>query len=101
MNRVMSGTLVIHCPECSSTLKVDSETGAVLGHEPPARKDKLASLEEAAKEIQRRKARAEDLFEATVEREKHKSEILEKTFKEALQKAKTDPAKPRGIFDDE
>ena len=101
MTAGMSDTLFVQCPDCGSTLKVDVKTGAVLSHEPAARKDKLASLEEAAKEIQRRKARAEDLFAATVEREKHKSEILEKTFKEALQKAKTDPAKPRGIFDDE
>ncbi len=101
MTRGMSDTLLVQCPACSATLKVDASTGAVIAHEPPAHKDKLASLEEAAKEIQRRKARAEDLFEATVEREKHKSEILEKTFKEALQKAKTDPGKPRGIFDDE
>ncbi len=97
----MGDTLLIQCPDCGSTLKVDARTGAVLAHEAPVHKDKLASLEEAAKEIQRRKARAEDLFEATVEREKHKSEILEKTFKEALHKAKTDPSKPHGIFDDE
>jgi len=101
MTRAMSEHLLVHCPECASTLKVDAETGAVLSHEAPAHKDKLASLEDAAREIQRRKARAEDLFAATVEREKHKSEILEKTFKEALQKAKTEPGKPRGIFDDE
>jgi len=101
MTAPMADTLLVHCPDCGSTLKIDAATGAVLAHEPPAQKDKLASLEDAAKEIQRRKARAEDLFAATVEREKHKSEILEKTFKEALQKAKTDPTKPRGIFDDE
>ena len=101
MTRGMSDFLLVQCPECASTLKVDAETGAVLSHETPAHKDKLSSLEDAAKENLRRKARAEDLFAATVEREKHKSEILEKTFKEALQKAKTDPAKPRGIFDDD
>ena len=39
---------------------------------------------------------------ATVEREKHKSEILEKTFRQALEKAQQEPnTKPRGIFDDE
>ncbi len=97
----MGETLLVQCPDCASTLKVDAKTGAVLSHEPAAPKDRLASLEDAAKEIQRRKARAEDLFAATVEREKHKSEILEKTFKEALQKAQTEPGKPRGIFDDE
>ena len=62
---------------------------------------KLGSFEEAAKENVRRKERAEDLFAATVEREKNKSSILDKTFKEALERAKADPSKPKGIFDDE
>ena len=97
----MSDYLVVPCPDCGATLKVDRETGAVLGHESAASKNKLKSLEEAARENVRRKERAEDLFAATVEREKHKSDILEKTFKEALERAKTDPSKPRGIFDDE
>lgn len=98
----MSDALLVHCPDCGATIKVDAATGAVLSHEPAANKKKLGSFEEAAKEIARQKERAEDLFAATVEREKHKSEILEKTFREALEKAKTDPAsKPRGIFDDE
>jgi len=74
----------------------------VLSHEPAATKNKLGSLEEAAKEIERRKERAADLFAATVEREKHKSEILEKTFRQALEKAQQEPnTKPRGIFDEE
>ena len=45
----------------------------------------------------RRKERAEDLFAATVEREKNKSSILDKTFKEALERAKADPSKPKGF----
>ena len=93
----MSDTVLVLCPDCGSTLKVDPDTGAVLSHESVVSKNKLSSLEDAAKEIQRRKARAEDLFAATVEREKHKSEILEKTFREALEKAQGDPSKPRGI----
>ncbi|KAA0251488.1 hypothetical protein FBQ97_04605 [Acidobacteria bacterium ACD] len=97
----MSEPLVVHCPDCGSVLKVDRETGAVLEHQAAATLKKLKSLEEAAQENVRRKERAEDLFAATVEREKHRSEILEKTFKDALERAKGDPAKPRGIFDDE
>ena len=98
----MADVLVIHCPDCEATLKVDVATGAVLSHEPAVTKRKLGSLEEAAAENARRKERAQDLFAATVEREKHKSEILEKTFQQALERAKNDPAtKPRGIFDDE
>jgi len=98
----MADVLVIHCPDCEATLKVDPATGAVLSHEPAVTKRKLGSLEEAAAENARRKERAEDLFAATVEREKHKSEILEKTFREALQKAQQAPAtRPRGPFDDD
>ncbi len=97
----MSDHLLVHCPDCGSTLKVEKETGAVLSHESAATKTKLGSFEEAARENARRKERAEDLFAATVEREKNKSSILDKTFKEALERAKADPSKPKGIFDDE
>ena len=98
----MDDVLVIRCPDCESTLKVDRATGAVLSHEPAASKRKLGSIEEAAAEVARRKERAEDLFAATVEREKHKSEILEKTFREALQKAQKEPAgRPRNPLDDD
>jgi len=98
----VSDVLLVQCPDCESTLKVDVKTGAVLSHEPPAHKNKLKSLEEAAQENVRRRDRAADLFAATVEREKNKSEILEKTFQQALERAQKDPAaKPRGIFDDE
>ena len=97
----MNDHLLVLCPDCGTTLKVDSETGAVLSHESVASKTKLGSLEEAARENTRRKERAEDLFAATVEREKHKSAILDKTFREALEKAQKDPGKPKGIFDDD
>lgn len=94
--------LLIQCPDCGSTMTVDRATGAVIAHEPAASKRKLGSLEEAAQEIARQRERAADLFAATVEREKHKSDILEKTFKQALEKAQKDPAtRPRGIFDDD
>jgi hypothetical protein len=98
----MSAPLTIHCPECESILIVDPDTGAILRHEGPSTQRKVGSLEEAAQEVVRRKERAEGLFAATFEREKNKKEILEKTFQEALEKAKKDPsARPRGIFDDE
>lgn len=97
----MSDHVLVLCPDCGSTLKVDADTGAVLSHESASTKNKLSSFEDAAKENQRRKDRAEDLFTATVEREKHKSEILDKTFREALEKAQKDPGKPKGIFDDD
>jgi hypothetical protein len=98
----MADVLLVHCPDCDATLRVDPATGAVLSHEPAASKKKLSSFEEAAQENVRRKDRAAELFAATVEREKHKSEILEKTFREALEKAQQEPnTKPRGIFDEE
>jgi len=98
----MGDAILVHCPDCDATLQVDPSTGAVLSHEPAAHKNKLGSLEEAAKEAERLKTRAADLFAATVEREKHKSEILEKTFRQALEKAQQEPnTRPKGIFDDD
>ena len=98
----MDDVFVIQCPDCESTLKVDRATGAVLSHEPVAMKRKLGSIEEAAAEVARRTERANDLFAASFEREKHKSEILEKTFREALEKAQKDPpTRPRSPFDDD
>lgn len=93
--------LLVQCPDCASTLKVDARTGAVLSHAPPASRKKLSSFEDAAKEMARQKERAEDLFSATVEREKKKSEILEKTFREALTRAQADPSRPRNPMDDD
>ncbi|MCG3193505.1 MAG: hypothetical protein L6R30_04025 [Thermoanaerobaculia bacterium] len=93
-------TLRVMCPDCESLLLIDSETGAVLEHQGVAAQKKLSSFEEAAQENARREKRAKDVFAASVEREKNKSEILEKTFQEALERAKKDPSrKPRGIFD--
>ena len=97
----MSDYLLVLCPDCAATLKIDKDTGAVLSHESAAHKNQLGSLEEAARENVRRKERAEDLFAATVEREKNKASILDKTFREALERAKAEPGKPKGIFDDE
>lgn len=97
----MDDVFIVHCPDCESKLTIDRESGHVLAHEPMTLKKKVGSFEEAAQEISRQKDRAADLFAATFEREKHKSEILEKTFKQALEKAQKDPGKPRGIFDDD
>lgn len=93
--------LLVQCPDCASTLKVEARTGAVLSHQPPTSRKKLGSFEEAAKEMARQKGRAEDLFSATVEREKNKSEILEKTFREALSRAQADPSRPRNPMDED
>ena len=98
----MADSLLVHCPDCGSSLTVDPATGAVLGHESANLKKKLGSFEEAAQENRRQKERASDLFAATMEREKHKSEILEKTFKQALEKAQKEPnTRPKGAFDDD
>ena len=97
----MDAVLIVRCPDCEATLTIDRESGHILAHEPAPPKRKVSSFEEAAQELSRQKERAENLFAATVEREKHKSEILEKTFRQALEKAQKDSSKPRGIFDDE
>ena len=98
----MSDSLQIVCPDCGSVLTVDRETGSVIRHEPASTGQKLGSLEEAAREVARRRERAEDLFAATVEREKNKSEILDRTFRDALERAQKDRSgRPPSPFGDD
>jgi hypothetical protein len=98
----MSETFQVQCPDCGSVLTIDPATRAVLRHEPAASGQKLGSLEDAAREVVRRRERAEDIFAATVEREKNKSEILDRTFREALDRAQKDTSgRPRSPLDDD
>ncbi len=98
----MSDAFQVHCPDCGSVLTIDRVTGGVIRHEPASTGQKLGSLEEAALEVARRRERAEGLFAATVEREKNKSEILDRTFREALERAQKDKSgRPPSPFGDD
>jgi hypothetical protein len=88
----------ITCPCCGALMTVDARTGAVISHVAP-KKGPVVSFEEAASEVQAAKRRAASRFEKAMENRAHQSEILEKKFRKALEKASDDEAPPEKPFD--
>jgi len=96
MAKASKGVFEVECPCCRSTLKVDSETQAVLSHK-EAPKPKL--IEDLAAEVEKLKgapSRREELFQKSFAAEKQHGKVLEKKFDELFKQVKEDPdaAKP-------
>jgi hypothetical protein len=90
----------IACPDCSAMLRIDAETGALIGHTPAPRKRTFEDLATAAQAMREQDERKESIFRQSVEAEKNKGDLLEKKFAEALRKAKDAPeGRPLREFD--
>lgn len=85
--------LTIVCPCCEARLVVDGDTGAVLSHQTPNR-GPAKSFEEAVSDDQRRRREAEDRFTQAFREHEHRDRILDKKFKEALDRAEKDDSAP-------
>lgn len=94
MSRQGKSTLEVACPCCGARLTVDAELGKVLHHTPPPKHAKAPDIDHAAQLLEKEKARREALFAQSSEDEKHKSELLERKFEEALKQSKDEPAAP-------
>ena len=89
-----SRKLTVRCPDCSSDLVIDVETGQVLSHRRP--KQPIAGgkdFDALLKGLDEDKARAEDVFQKEVAAMKDRDRILEEKFREALKRAEEDPDK--------
>jgi len=83
------------CPCCGARLLIDRSLGRILSHEsPPKEPGKTPDIEHASKVLEQAAARREALFRQSTEEEKHKSELLERKFEEALKKRKDEPVTP-------
>lgn len=85
--------LTVRCPDCSSELVVDAETGQVLSHRKA--KQPLAGgkdLDALLKGLDEDKARAEDIFQREVAAMKDRDRLLEEKFREAMRRAEEDPS---------
>jgi hypothetical protein len=94
--------LTLRCPDCGSDLVVDAATGEVLSHRKP--KQPLAGgrdLDSLFQELDRDKAKAEDVFQREVAAMKDRDRLLEEKFREAVKRAEEDPdqGRPRRPFD--
>ena len=85
--------LVFTCPCCGTVLHLDRDSGAVLLEERP-KKGPVKSFEEAARENASRQEQARAQLARAMEERKHRDEILEKKFREAVKKAEKDEAPP-------
>ena len=89
----------VACPHCSALLKVDTETRAVISHTAPVVPRTFADLEAAARAMKEQDSRRDSIFRQSVEAEKHKGDLLEKKFQDAVKKAKESPDTGRPIRD--
>ncbi|HVG06808.1 MAG TPA: hypothetical protein VNM67_03825 [Thermoanaerobaculia bacterium] len=94
--------LTVRCPDCSSDLVIDAETGEVLSHRKA--KQPLAGgkdFDSLLKGLDDDKARAEDVFQREVAAMKDRDRLLEEKFREAMRRAEEDPdtGPPRRPFD--
>ena len=94
--------LTVRCPDCSSDLVIDAETGEVLSHRKA--KQPLAGgkdFDSLLKGLDDDKARAEDVFQREVAAMKDRDRLLEEKFREAMRRAEEDPDEgpPRRPFD--
>lgn len=91
MTGVDTNAFEILCPCCGAAITVDPATRAVIAHTEPRKRAHL-SLEEAALQVKAGRKEAESRFARAMDERAHQSEILEKRFKKALEKAADEPA---------
>ena len=89
----------ITCPECGGSLRIDSQTRAVIAHTPAPRKRMFEDFETAARAMREGDQRKESLFRQAVDEERNKEDLMAKRFAEALRKAKESPASERPLRD--
>jgi hypothetical protein len=87
-----SRKLTLRCPDCASHLVLDAATGEVLFHhkvdaEPAGGK----VFEELLADLDRDRARAEDVFAREVAAHADRERLLEERFRQALERAGENP----------
>ncbi len=100
-NKSAEESFEVTCPDCGGVLKVDPATRSVIAHTPAPRKRTFEDLGSAARALKDQEARRDSLFAQSVQAEKHRDDLLDKRFAEALKKAKETPItdKPLRAFD--
>ncbi len=97
-----SRKLTLRCPDCASHLVLDAVTGEVLFHEkvrdPPAGGK---NFEQLLDDLDRDKARAQDVFEREMAAHDDRDRLLEEKFRQALERAAdtADDGPPPSPFD--
>ncbi len=80
------------CPCCEATLKIDTQSGAIISHE--EKETKLSSFEQLQSDLDKKKELREQLFLQEQQAQKDRKRILDEKFQEAFKKADKDSDKP-------
>ncbi len=76
--------VIVKCPECGTSIVIDSATGAILEHK---KKVEKKDLDQFLEELERKKEEREQLFKQAQDEIERREEILEEKFKIAREKA--------------
>ena len=87
------------CPDCGSRLTVDIETGAVLAHEAVQAPRRTVDLNRTQDLLRRQQEERDRRFQASVQAEKQRDDVLAKKFDQQLRKVKDNPNMPRPLRD--
>jgi hypothetical protein len=91
-SQIMSDSIDVTCPCCSTRLVVDRKTAEVLSHErPPADHEK--NFDDAMTAVHGGADRREEAFSKAFKRTRNMDDLLQKKFDEARKKADEDPNK--------
>lgn len=94
-------TVVVECPCCGASLKIDKQLGKIVHHEAKvSSRSKTLDLDQAGALLREQAARREAIFAQSSEAVKTKSQLLERKFEEGLKKTKDQPiTRPARDFD--
>jgi hypothetical protein len=84
----MTDKLNISCPHCGSTLKIDTEAGVVVSHEPPVRHREKVDFDDRLQQLGKDQERAADRMAEAMRRERDKSRLMDDRFHELFDDAK-------------
>jgi len=87
----------VTCPDCGGILRIDGVSRTVVSHTSAPRKRTFEDFESAARAMRDQEERKQSLFRQAVDAEKHKEDVLNKRFADALRKAKDSPATERPL----
>lgn len=91
----------VACPCCGATLRIDSETKAVIQHREPEKKPLIEDLQAAVQQLKGEADRRSEVFEKSFASHLNADKVREKKFQELLKQAKEDPTSgpPKRLFD--
>jgi len=95
----MTDKIMVTCPHCHSSLKIDTEAGVVVAHEPPVYHSDKVDFDARLKQLESEKERAADRMAEAMRKEKSRDRIMEDKFRELLDDAKKKDDGKRPIRD--